>query len=98
MFAASRKRGSNGLGASDESSGNRYAQATATMGTTVIVSTAMSDDIAYTITKTINDDVDRLRKLHDSLADYDPSRGWLHLGVAIHPGAERYYREKGWLK
>ena len=71
---------------------------TATMGTTVIVSTAMSDDVAYTITKTINDNADGLRKLHDSLADYDPSKGWLHLGVALHPGAERYYREKGWLK
>ena len=23
---------------------------------------------------------------------------WLFLGVALHPGAERYYREKGWLK
>lgn len=71
---------------------------TATMGTTVIVSTAMPDDVAYTITRTINDNADRLRKLHDSLADYDPSRGWLHLGVALHPGAERYYREKGWLR
>jgi hypothetical protein len=38
-----------------------------------------------------------LRKLHESLADYDPSKGWLHLGVPLHPGAERYYREKGWL-
>jgi len=38
------------------------------------------------------------RRLHASLADYDPSRGWLHLGVALHPGAERYYRERGWLK
>jgi TRAP transporter TAXI family solute receptor len=70
----------------------------ATMGTTIIVSTAMSDDVAYTITKTINDNEDRLRGLHASLADYDPSRGWLHLGVALHPGAERYYREKGWLR
>jgi len=24
--------------------------------------------------------------------------GWLHLGVALHPGAERYYREKGWIR
>ena len=30
--------------------------------------------------------------------DYDPSKGHLHLGVALHPGAERYYREKGWPK
>jgi TRAP-type uncharacterized transport system substrate-binding protein len=71
---------------------------TATMGTTIIVSAAMADDLAYAITSTINDNADRLRRLHPSLDDYDPSRGWLHLGVALHPGAERYYREKGWLK
>jgi uncharacterized protein len=70
----------------------------ATMGTTIIVSAAMADDLAYTITKTINDNADRVRKLHESLADYDPSKGWLHLGVALHPGAARYYREKGWLQ
>jgi uncharacterized protein len=70
----------------------------ATLGTTIIVSTAMSDDLAYTITKTINDNVDRVRKLHPSLAAYDPSKGWLRLGLALHPGAERYYREQGWLQ
>lgn len=70
----------------------------AAMGTTIIVSAAMADDVAYTLTKTINDNADRVRKLHASLADYDPSKGWLHLGVALHPGAERYYREKGWLR
>ncbi len=70
----------------------------ATMGTTIIVSDAMPDDVAYTITKAINDNADRFRGLHASLADYDPSRGFLHLGVTLHPGAERYYREKGWLR
>jgi TRAP-type uncharacterized transport system substrate-binding protein len=72
--------------------------ATATMGTTVIVSAAMADDLAYAITKTLNDNADRVRRLHASLADYDPVRAWLDLGVTLHPGAERYYREKGWLK
>jgi TRAP-type uncharacterized transport system substrate-binding protein len=70
----------------------------ATMGTTIIVSAAMADDVAYTITKTINDNADRVRGLHPSLADYDPSQGWLHLGVALHGGAERYYRERGWIR
>jgi uncharacterized protein len=70
----------------------------ATMGTTIIVSAKMADDVAYTITKAINDNADRVRKLHASLADYDPSQAWLHLGVALHAGAERYYREKGWLR
>lgn len=68
------------------------------MGTTIIVSASMSDDVAYRITKTINDNADRLRKLHASLVDYDPAQGWLHLGAALHPGAERYYRERGWLR
>jgi len=70
----------------------------ATMGTTIIVSASMTDDIAYAITKTLNDNADRMRRLHASLANYDPSRAWIDLGVALHPGAERYYREKGWLK
>jgi TRAP-type uncharacterized transport system substrate-binding protein len=70
----------------------------ATMGTTIIVSATMPDDLAYTITRALNDNVDRLRRIHASLADYDPAQGWLHLGVALHPGAERYYREKGWLR
>jgi uncharacterized protein len=70
----------------------------ATMGTTITVSDKMPNDLAYTITKAINDNVDRVRKIHGSLADYDPAKGHLYLGVALHPGAERYYREKGWLK
>ena len=78
--------------------GGTESVSTATLGTTIIVSAAMSHDLAYTITKTINDNVDRVRKLHPSLADYDPSKGWLHLGLALHPGAERYYREQGWLQ
>jgi TRAP transporter TAXI family solute receptor len=70
----------------------------ATMGTTITVSSKMASDLAYTLTKTINDNADRVKKIHASLADYDPAKGHLYLGVALHPGAERYYREKGWLK
>jgi TRAP transporter TAXI family solute receptor len=70
----------------------------ATMGTTITVASTMTNDLAYTLTKTLNDNVDRVRKIHGSLADYDPAKGHLYLGVALHPGAERYYREKGWLK
>ena len=71
---------------------------TATMATTIIVSAAMAEEVAFAITKTLNDNADRVRRLHASLADYDPSRAWLDLGVPLHPGAERYYREQGWLR
>src|SRR5262249_3126689 len=69
----------------------------ATMGTTMIVSDKMADDLAYLLTKTINDNADRVRRMHESLADYDPSKAHLGLGAPLHPGAERYYREHGWL-
>ena len=68
------------------------------MGTTVTVSAKMPDDLAYTLAKTLNDNSDRVRKIHGSLADYEPAQGYLYLGVPLHPGAERYYREKGYLK
>lgn len=70
----------------------------ASMGTTIAASAAMSPDVAYLITKVINDNPDRVRRIHPSLADYDPAGAYLHLGVPLHPGAERYYREKGWVK
>jgi hypothetical protein len=39
-----------------------------------------------------------VHRIHPSLADYDPAGAYLDLGVPLHPGAERYYREKGWMK
>ena len=72
--------------------------ASASMGTTIAVSASMSPDLAYRITQAINDNADRVRRIHSSLADYDPASAGLRLGVPLHPGAERYYREKGWLK
>jgi hypothetical protein len=70
----------------------------ATMGTTIAVSAQVPDDVAYLITRTINDNADRVRKIHDSLAEYEPAKAHARLGVPLHPGAERYYREKGWLR
>ncbi len=70
----------------------------ATMGTTIVVNTKMKPDLAYLITKTLNDNADRVHKIHGSLSDYDPSKGYMFLGAPLHPGAERYYKEKGWLK
>ena len=70
----------------------------ATMGTTITVAARLPEDIAYRITRAINENVDRVRRIHASLADYEPSEAHRQLGVPLHPGAERYYREKGWLR
>jgi uncharacterized protein len=55
-------------------------------------------DVVYRTVKVVGDNPDRIRKIHDSLKEFDPTTGWKDLGAPLHPGAEKYYREKGWLK
>src|SRR3989442_2902498 len=81
-----------------QAANGKEAVVSATMGTTITVTTKIANDLACTITKTLNDNPDRVRKIHGSLADYDAATAYLYLGVPLHPGAERYYREKGYLK
>jgi len=58
----------------------------------------LADDVVYRVVKVLGDNPDRVRKIHDSLKDFDPKNGWKDLGAPLHPGAEKYYREKGWMK
>jgi TRAP transporter TAXI family solute receptor len=72
-------------------------------GTTTVLfaSTDMSDDLAYTIVKTICERTDKLRNAHKALAKFDcANKTWTReeTGLPLHSGAERYFRERGWLK
>ncbi len=70
----------------------------ATMGSVIVANKNVPDEVAYTLAKAINENLDRLRKLHASLQPYQPSYGPTATGIPLHPGAEKYYREKGYLK
>lgn len=37
---------------------------------------------------------------HAGFAEFDPKTAWKpeEVGIPLHPGAERVYREKGWLR
>jgi uncharacterized protein len=66
--------------------------------TGVIANKDLSADAAYTITKAICENPDALAKAHASLKGFDPSKAYKaskNGNVPLHPGAERYYREKG---
>jgi hypothetical protein len=72
-------------------------------GTTTVLfaSTAMSDELAYTITKTICEQTPKLRASHKALSKFDCSDGkWKKevTGLPLHAGAEKYFKERGWLK
>jgi TRAP transporter TAXI family solute receptor len=78
------------------------AQPVTTVGfpTVLITNTALPEPIAYTITKTIIENKDALVNGHKGLSQFDPTTSWQaeKVGLPLHPGAERAYREKGWMK
>ncbi len=70
----------------------------ATMGSVIVANKSLPDDVAYTLAKAISENVDRLRKIHASLQPYQASFGPTATAIPLHPGAEKYYREKGYVK
>ncbi len=73
-----------------------------TIGTTtnLIATDKLPNDVAYAVTKSLCENRDILAKGHAGLKPFNPPAGWRpeKLGLPIHPGAEQYFREKGWLK
>lgn len=65
------------------------------MATTLMVSSDLSEDIAYKITKTLCENTAELPKIHASMAVFDCKTAAKTRPVPVHPGALRYYREKG---
>jgi uncharacterized protein len=68
--------------------------------TVLITNKDLPEPIAYTETKTIIENKDALVRGHAGLAEFDPRTAWQldKVGIPLHPGAERAYHEKGWMK
>lgn len=68
--------------------------------TVVITSKELPEPLAYTVTRTILDNKDALVRGHAGLAAFDPMTAWQpeKVGIPLHPGAERAFREKGWMR
>lgn len=69
-----------------------------TMGATsiVVVSEDTPEEAVYWMTKLIGDNLEEFKKTHDSMRDLTLEyMAGKTTPVPLHPGAERYYREKG---
>lgn len=64
----------------------------------VIAGAEMPDEEAYWITKTMVERLDQLRNIHASLKGLTVEEMADVQGLALHPGAEKYYREIGALE
>jgi len=71
---------------------------TARSGSVITTHKDLPDDLVYRITKAINDNLDKVHKIHASLAPYQVADGITGTGIPLHPGAIKYYKEKGILK
>ena len=66
---------------------------------TLVTSAKMPDDVVYNLVKATFDNFDEFKKLHPAFANLDPVKMTKDgLSAPLHPGAEKYYKEKGWIK
>jgi hypothetical protein len=68
---------------------------TATAGSVIITHKSLPDDVAYRVAKSIHENLDAFRKVHGSLVSYELKNAITGTGIPLHPGAAKYYREKG---
>ncbi len=68
--------------------------------TAVIARDDLPEQVAYAVTRAIVENKPRLVSGHKALEDFVPEDAWKpeSLGLPLHPGAARYYRERGWLR
>ncbi|TJZ82849.1 TAXI family TRAP transporter solute-binding subunit [Paracoccus hibiscisoli] len=66
---------------------------------TFVTSAAIPEETVYQVVKAVFDNFDRFKGLHPAFATLTPEEMIADGNSApLHPGAERYYREQGWIE
>ena len=68
--------------------------------TALITTEDFPEDLAYIVTRIVCENKDALVKAYSGMKAFDPVTAWEpdKVGIPLHPGALKYYREKGWMK
>lgn len=65
---------------------------------TLVTSAKVPEESVYQLVKAVFENFDEFKALHPAFANLDPAKMVKDgLSAPLHPGAEKYYREKGWL-
>jgi TRAP transporter TAXI family solute receptor len=66
---------------------------------TFVTSAKVPEQTVYELVRAVFENFDEFKKLHPALGNLDPQRMVRDgLSAPLHPGAAKYYREKGWLR
>lgn len=72
--------------------------ATVALGAMLVTSEAMSEETAYSLTKSLVNNIDEVRNVHKSMGQLSPELLATASVLPFHPGAERAYREADLIK
>ncbi len=65
---------------------------------TFVTSADVSEDVVYEVVRAVFENLDDFRALHKAFANLDPKTMIKDgLSAPLHPGAIKYYKEKGWM-
>jgi TRAP transporter TAXI family solute receptor len=65
---------------------------------TIVTSSKVPDKAVYEFTRAVFENIDEFKKLHPAFANLDPRKMIADgLSAELHPGAAKYFKEKGWL-
>lgn len=68
------------------------------VGATFISSDQVSDEVVYILVKAVFENFDDFKKLHPAFANLKEEEMIKDgLSAPLHPGAEKYYKERGWM-
>jgi hypothetical protein len=63
-----------------------------------VTSAQVTDDVVYTVVKAVFDNFDQFTSLHPAFANLKPEQMIKDgLSAPLHPGAVKYYKERGWM-
>ena len=65
---------------------------------TFVTSADQPEDLVYEVVRSVFENIDDFRNLHPAFINLDPARMIQDgLSAPLHPGAVKYYKEKGWM-
>ena len=66
---------------------------------TLVTSAKVPDDVVYNLVKATFDNFEEFKKLHPAFGNLEPAKMATDgLSAPLHPGAAKFYKEKGWIK
>ena len=66
---------------------------------TLVTSAKVPEAVVYQLVKATFDNFEEFKKLHPAFANLDPATMVKDgLSAPLHPGAAKFYKEKGWIK